>query len=926
MATGQKSKNPLLGLMPAPQGGLAEAGINALQSLGILRPKTSNISYMTADANKPSILGSNEAKKLKQSYEQVQKQKTQYATKELPKRVNKAAQQVDKFYKDLANNPDYADRAQEIKQVSEQVKKQINQQALMKQQTALTDTDPEKVNQFGVKKAQTEIKKATGQQLSKEDKYTEFYGDTGNRLVEGAVSKLAQMGKDASTVTNAIGAKVSQSVENLPGVKQAREAQLGAINSCLNQNVSADERINLLKQKSFLESNSQVQAQNVKQQAKAPNALESLQNQRLGERIAQDLRKTGAYKTGEFIGEAAPLAIMPETGLGEVAVNAIAKTGVGKALAKYGGSNIAKTFVKGAVENAIQEQPLGLIQEGAKVAAGEQTLGQAAQAQLGRTALAAGLGGGAEAGLSALGKVADATILAPARRAEKFKDIQAQRATVQADRIARDADIEEVQNALLGLKQKQAAEQFAPNYVDKIAERTQKRTAKEVNSVIKDAEKTVKQTAKEEQAVQSALEKLEKQGVKAEDLQYKQEAALGKQTAKGVNEAVNDVQAKFAREELQTRKAEILARKEQINSLKTEIKDVQAGLSRNLPDAKYSQANLEDLTNKLGSLQKAESERLALSQAERINLQADQLPRQGNSVLPERQQFSDSSQSVASIEPQPNLRQRPSLSNVSQDIPLSARLDNLDSPVLTKQDPGIQQTRTELNPGPPATDEAFPRIDSLNQKVSDTDNLPQIAQSTDLPKSLDNDLIRRPAATGDIKTNKLFETIDKNPNISTELKARLKERGNTTYQTRNTKELFDRAASRVEVENVDELAKEIRLKSRNEGKWTDEEVATGYELARKFEAEGRLDEAAEIEEALAKKATEGGQMIQAYAKYGKTTPEGALREANKIIEKSMPAAKAKQLKEATSKLIKDFNQANKKAIEDILNFCPQGSF
>ena len=40
----------------------------------------------------------------------------------------------------------------------------------------------------------------------------------------------------------------------------------------------------------------------------------------------------------------------------------------------------------------------------------------------------------------------------------------------------------------------------------------------------------------------------------------------------------------------------------------------------------------------------------------------------------------------------------------------------------------------------------------------------------------------------------------------------------------------------------------------------------------------------------------------------------------------MPKAKAKQLKEATASLIKDFNQVNKKAVEDILNFCPPGSF
>lgn len=67
-------------------------------------------------------------------------------------------------------------------------------------------------------------------------------------------------------------------------------------------------------------------------------------------------------------------------------------------------------------------------------------------------------------------------------------------------------------------------------------------------------------------------------------------------------------------------------------------------------------------------------------------------------------------------------------------------------------------------------------------------------------------------------------------------------------------------------------------------------------------------------------------MIQAYYKFGKMTPEGAIREANKVLEKAIPKAKAQKLKEATANVIKDFNKANKKAVEDILNFCPPGSF
>jgi hypothetical protein len=198
-----------------------------------------------------------------------------------------------------------------------------------------------------------------------------------------------------------------------------------------------------------------------------------------------------------------------------------------------------------------------------------------------------------------------------------------------------------------------------------------------------------------------------------------------------------------------------------------------------------------------------------------------------------------------------------------------------------------------------------------------------------VPETPKSDLIQKPEnLTGKTKERGLIQTIDENPNIPQALKDKLKNSPEANYQVRNTKDLFERASERVKTQDTESLAKEIRMKARNEGNWTDEEVATGYELARKYESEGLLDEAAEIEEALAKKATEGGQMIQAYAKYGKMTSEGAIREANKVLENAMPKAKAQKLKEAeaTANVIKDFNKANKKAVEDILNFCPPGSF
>jgi len=624
--------NLFAGLLKQAQPAI-NAGSNVLQDLGILRPQAVNL---------------NDKKR-------VAELKTRYVTKELPKQVEKYKKTTDLTFQNINKILDNADDISEsekenLKKLAQEKQKSLLQstqtKALQKQQTALKGTDPSKLNQLDLAKSQIQIKQKTGwkPQTRQEKAYVTNLEDSDalGLFSEGALSGIGNF--TFKTVPNAI----TGTFDNLIGAGQAEN--LPKLQKKLqNPNLNPAERAQIQQAVQVIQSEA-VQRPLRNQQRKdfvdpITKFFQEENEKYLGKPISEALKEKFSYKAGEFAGnEIAPLFAMGGLGLGEEiaekSAEVLLKTGVGKAVTKYGGKGVAKNLAKGFIENAIQEQPVGIFQEAAKVGTGEQTINQAVQNQVKRTAVAGGLGGVAETGLPLLVRGANKGLnkigesLAPLERANKFKKVTAQRQAVQGERIARNADIEEVQNALLDLNQRQAAESFAPTFKEKIAEKTQKQTAKEVNAVIKDADKTVKQTIKEEQAVQTALEQLEKKNVKAEDLQYKQEASLGKQTVKGVNESINEAKAKLAREELQARKAEIIARKEKINNLKTEIKNVQAGRKKGMLGDRYTTKNLQRLQNELEGLNKAETERIALSQAKRTSPQTGQIEGGGQTSAP----------------------------------------------------------------------------------------------------------------------------------------------------------------------------------------------------------------------------------------------------------------------------------------------------
>jgi hypothetical protein len=475
--------NLFAGLLKQAQPAI-NAGNNVLQDLGILRPQSVNL---------------NDIKRVAQL-------KADYATKELPKQVEKYKKTTDLTFQNINKILDNADDISEsekenLRKLAQQKQKSLLQatqaKAVQKQDLALTGVAPEKINQFGVKKAQIDIKKQVGQPLNTQEQTIDTFSNPIISYGAGLIEKTAQFGKDLNTGLDSVMSYQDQAIRSVPiigqGIKALDNLKINQINQDLSKDISAGKRVDLLKRKSQLEATPEIQRQAIKADYQNPNFIKNAQNKILGSKeLAEGMRQQGGYKVGEFAGE-----ILPFLGGGEVtgaaklatgATKQLMKTGIGKAVAKYGGKETAEVLTKGVIENAILEQVPGLIQEGAKVAGGEQTFGQAVQNQLGRTALAAGLGGVADLGIHNVGKALKPTF-DKLGRAKKFKEVTAQRQAVQGERQARDADSVVPPNrnqVVLDLKDKLADKRMSiDDHLAEVggeklllSERSQKRVAK----------------------------------------------------------------------------------------------------------------------------------------------------------------------------------------------------------------------------------------------------------------------------------------------------------------------------------------------------------------------------------------------------------------------------------------------------------------
>lgn len=101
------------------------------------------------------------------------------------------------------------------------------------------------------------------------------------------------------------------------------------------------------------------------------------------------------------------------------------------------------------------------------------------------------------------------------------------------------------------------------------------------------------------------------------------------------------------------------------------------------------------------------------------------------------------------------------------------------------------------------------------------------------------------------------------------------------YSPKSNAESVQRAQLRIDTEGWD-AAKKLAV----EGPQTAENTTIGMELMRRAQDNKQFDEAIDIAQKMAAKGTEAGQAIQAFSIWGRMTPEGMLKYAAKLVNKS----------------------------------------
>lgn len=148
-----------------------------------------------------------------------------------------------------------------------------------------------------------------------------------------------------------------------------------------------------------------------------------------------------------------------------------------------------------------------------------------------------------------------------------------------------------------------------------------------------------------------------------------------------------------------------------------------------------------------------------------------------------------------------------------------------------------------------------------------------------------------PIPTPDLegKQRSFLETVQKSDTSHPDLVKASKEL-QQTYEQKKNAELMQKAQESVNKDYTGSLSKVL-----SEEKPSDSDVATGLEIMRRAQNEGRIDEAVNVADALDKKLRESGRAVQAASIWSRLSPEGILqlatrklRQARELNPKNIP--------------------------------------
>ena len=183
------------------------------------------------------------------------------------------------------------------------------------------------------------------------------------------------------------------------------------------------------------------------------------------------------------------------------------------------------------------------------------------------------------------------------------------------------------------------------------------------------------------------------------------------------------------------------------------------------------------------------------------------------------------------------------------------------------------------------------------------------------------------------KVRQFAKSLQESENVTPEIKAEIKKKvdeGDFSYEVRRNKELIETAKTQIETKGVERA--ELDLKKKDLKDFTDNDVAQAIEIGKKYQAEGKTEDAIRVWEEVAKAGTEKGRAVQAFRTLNymsEMSPETALYSAVKQVQnyKANPKMEGKVKKAArTSRALKKniekvIREKTEEMIEDIGNIC-----
>jgi len=238
------------------------------------------------------------------------------------------------------------------------------------------------------------------------------------------------------------------------------------------------------------------------------------------------------------------------------------------------------------------------------------------------------------------------------------------------------------------------------------------------------------------------------------------------------------------------------------------------------------------------------------------------------SIVPDRPEFATYLENAANRQPV-----KPPTGQVSKYESLRAK----NNPELTAEElqAGMTSPATQFRTRP--TDQApsgeplgvsrsgetQPQTPRENQVVSENSSLPQTVAEN-------------------VKQRKLLNTISGSDKATPQLQEGISQIDPQTYTQRNTKELYQGAEATVK----QDYAGSLKQVMENKGALTDQDAALGDLLIEKAAKENRLDDALALVEHLDQRARESGRGIQALSYWGKLSPQGIVKAADKAAEQA----------------------------------------